>query len=238
MIPGPAPVMMANPSLARRRDTSWATAYQGSLGPVRAEPKTVTALVTPARRSKPSMNSPVMRMSRQVSVRVKSSGRATPWDRLSSFSSSVTGVRYGSRMASSMGRSAGSRRAPRGRPASRCPISVRSRTPSTACRPAWARTSGPIFLPPAVRGTPLRGMAEGPRRDDELMRSVYATAQRRAAATQASTSSSLRGIREDRWRYPVSVTMTSSSMRTPKPRSGRYTPGSTVKIAPTGKGRS
>ena len=72
IMPGPAPVMIANPASASSFAVSTARSYVGSSGPIRADPKMVTALSTDARVSKPSMNSPMMRITRHGSVRVKS----------------------------------------------------------------------------------------------------------------------------------------------------------------------
>ena len=90
MIPGPAPVMIAKPFSARMRAVSCAARYCGSCGSVRADPKIATPLVMSARLSKPSMNSDMIRITRQVSCRVKSVGSA--WRPCRNFSSSVTGI--------------------------------------------------------------------------------------------------------------------------------------------------
>ena len=70
MIPGPAPVMIAKPASPRRRAVSCAAPYCGSSGPVRAEPKIATPLLSSASTSKPSMNSLMIRRTRHGSVRV------------------------------------------------------------------------------------------------------------------------------------------------------------------------
>ena len=101
MIPGPEPVIVAKPAAARRRPTSTAATYCGSSGCVRAEPKTVTAFPMLASLSNPSMNSPMIRSTRHVSLRVKSSGWGIAWK---SFSSSVAYGSYWSRIASSIRR--------------------------------------------------------------------------------------------------------------------------------------
>jgi hypothetical protein len=88
MMPGPAPVMIANPASASRRATSTACSYCGSSGCVRADPKIVTPFVTEASVSNPSMNSLMIRITRHGSVRVKSSGSLGV---CSSFWSSVIG---------------------------------------------------------------------------------------------------------------------------------------------------
>ena len=102
MIPGPAPVMIANPASASSRDVSCAASYCGSSGPVRAEPKIETPFSTSASVSKPSMNSHMMRSTRHGSVRVKSTREV---GEPSSFSSSVTMSGRSSRIESSAGRS-------------------------------------------------------------------------------------------------------------------------------------
>jgi hypothetical protein len=76
MIPGPAPVITSKPASASSRPTSCAAWYCGSSGAVRAEPKMVTPRCTPESASNPSMNSPMMRITRHGSVRVKSGGGA------------------------------------------------------------------------------------------------------------------------------------------------------------------
>ena len=76
MMPGPAPVMMSKPASASSRAVSCAAWYIGSSGPVRAEPKNATPFSTVASMSNPSMNSPMMRITRHGSVCVKSSWRA------------------------------------------------------------------------------------------------------------------------------------------------------------------
>jgi len=112
------------------------------------------------------MNSPMMRMTRHVSVLLKS--RMVPGAVLSgacsSFSSSVTGLTK-SRMSSSILRAAPELRflfsCDGGvRPAARCPSSVRSFRPS--CASAWATASwaGLPLFPVAVRGErPLAAFA-------------------------------------------------------------------------------
>src|SRR6185437_4414402 len=88
MMPGPAPVMIANPTSANNRAVSFAAAYCGSSGPTRADPNKVTAFSTVASVSKPSMNSDMMRINRHGSVRVKSfAGNREP--ARNNFSSSV-----------------------------------------------------------------------------------------------------------------------------------------------------
>ena len=163
MMPGPAPVMIAKPASASSRAVSCAASYCGSLGSVRAEPKMVTPLVTAARLSNPSMNSPIMRITRQGSVRVKSAASLGAWR---SFSSSVTGLRK-LRIESSITRVAPEARAAVRsdggvRPAARCPSSVRSRRYSCASRAASAMSCGSDRFPLAVRGE--RGASRGCRR--------------------------------------------------------------------------
>ena len=72
IMPGPPPVMMANPALASLAASWMPAAYIGSPGRTRAEPKNVTAAPTLASVSKPATNSPWMRSTRHVSVCVKS----------------------------------------------------------------------------------------------------------------------------------------------------------------------
>ncbi len=147
--------MMEKPASASRRAVSCAAAYCGSSGAVRAEPKMATPRSTWARLSKPSMNSPMMRITRHVSVRVKSPGeRASvgPW---SSLASSVTGAMKSRRSSSTF------RTAPELRllvtcdggvlPAARCPSSVRSRRNSCASCCAAASCCGLPRFPVAVR---------------------------------------------------------------------------------------
>ncbi len=76
MIPGPPPVIVANPAFASAAPTSRAAAYIGSPSRVRAEPKTVTAGPIPASASKPETNSPVMRMMRHGSLCVNAAACA------------------------------------------------------------------------------------------------------------------------------------------------------------------
>src|SRR5918996_4908704 len=95
MMPGPPPVMIANPSLDRRRAVSTARSNMGSPGWVRAEPKNETAFRTSDSVSNPSTNSPMMRSTRQGSVLVNAARWSTPGTgggASSSCSSSVTGL--------------------------------------------------------------------------------------------------------------------------------------------------
>jgi hypothetical protein len=71
MMPGPPPVIVAKPASGEPPPRSTAAVYIGSASGVRAEPKTETAGPTSASASKPATNSPVMRRTRQVSLRVK-----------------------------------------------------------------------------------------------------------------------------------------------------------------------
>src|SRR5262245_24678648 len=95
MMPGPPPVMIANPSLASIRAVSYAALYSALFSGVRAEPKIVTALRMSERMSKPSTNSPMIRSTRQGSVLVKEARRSagTTCGGVSSCSSSVSGLR-------------------------------------------------------------------------------------------------------------------------------------------------
>jgi hypothetical protein len=133
------------------------------------------------------MNSPVMRMRRQVSVRVKSSGRATPCERLSSF---VLGDGREVRVADGVvddaldGGAAGRRRPPR--------LAVPDLRPL-----AHAFEGLPPGLGQDFGAHLLAAGGAGHRGPPPFRRSLH---QRRAAATQASTSSSLRGIFEERLR--------------------------------------
>src|SRR5215472_7502514 len=65
--PGPPPVITATPRLARAAPTATACRYRGSEGPIRAEPKQVTAGPISASTSKPSTNSETKRSTRHES---------------------------------------------------------------------------------------------------------------------------------------------------------------------------
>ena len=75
--PGPPPVMTAKPASTSLRPTSTPMAYAGSLGRVRADPKTATAGPSSESEPKPSTNSDWMRSTRHGSACSQStSGRA------------------------------------------------------------------------------------------------------------------------------------------------------------------
>jgi hypothetical protein len=67
MIPGPPPVMIAQPAEPSMRATRRACSYCGWPGGVRAEPKIETALPTWASAAKPCLSSSPMRSSRASS---------------------------------------------------------------------------------------------------------------------------------------------------------------------------